>query len=60
MRWLLDVMADFRTQHATPEVEVSSIWMDIDNVDFTKEAFRLRHPAWQRTFRCGNALFATV
>ena len=39
MRWLLDVMADFRAQHETPEVEVSSIWMDIDNVDFTKEPF---------------------
>lgn len=39
MRWLLDVMAHFRTQHAVPDVEVSSIWMDIDNVDFTKEPF---------------------
>ena len=39
MRWLLNVMADFRTQYETPEVEVSSIWMDIDNVDFTKEPF---------------------
>ena len=39
MRWLLDVMVGFREQHATPEINISSVWMDIDNVDFTKEPF---------------------
>jgi len=39
MRWLLDVMVDFRQQHATPQVEISSIWMDVDSVDFAREPF---------------------
>ncbi|MGK9175526.1 LysR family transcriptional regulator [Yokenella regensburgei] len=39
MRWLLDVMARFNEQYTTPEINISSVWMDVDNVDFTKEAF---------------------
>lgn len=39
MRWLLDVLQLFRQQHQRPEVEMSSLWMDRDCVDFTQEPF---------------------
>ena len=39
MRWLLDVLQLFRQQHQRPEVEMSSLWMDRDSVDFTQEPF---------------------
>ncbi|WP_437890997.1 LysR substrate-binding domain-containing protein [Phytobacter sp. V91] len=39
MRWLLDAMVLFREQYSTPQVEISSIWMDIDSVDFAREPF---------------------
>ncbi|WP_265671953.1 LysR substrate-binding domain-containing protein [Klebsiella grimontii] len=39
MRWLLDVLRLFRQQHQRPEVEMSSLWMDRDSVDFTQEPF---------------------
>ncbi len=39
MRWLLDVLSVFRQQHNTPQVEISSVWMDIDSVDFSAEPF---------------------
>ncbi|HEC2167035.1 TPA: LysR family transcriptional regulator [Klebsiella oxytoca] len=39
MRWLLDVLQQFRQQHQRPEVEMSSLWMDRDSVDFTQEPF---------------------
>ncbi|QOV66056.1 LysR substrate-binding domain-containing protein [Kosakonia pseudosacchari] len=39
MRWLLEVLAAFRQQHSTPQVEISSVWMDIDTVDFRAEPF---------------------
>lgn len=39
MRWLLDVLQQFRQQHQRPEVEMSSLWMDRDSVDFAQEPF---------------------
>ena len=39
MRWLLDVLQLFRQQHQRPEIEMSSLWMDRDSVDFTQEPF---------------------
>lgn len=39
MCWLLDVLQLFRQQHQRPEVEMSSLWMDRDSVDFTQEPF---------------------
>ena len=39
MRWLLDVMAKFHEQHAAPEINISSVWMDIDSVAFQQEPF---------------------
>ena len=39
MRWLLDVLQLFRQQHQRPEVEMSSLWMARDSVDFTQAPF---------------------
>ncbi len=39
MRWLLDVLSAFRQQNATPEIEMTSVWMDTDSVDFTREPY---------------------
>lgn len=39
MRWLLDVLNDFRQNHTTPSIEITSVWMDTDVVDFSREPF---------------------
>ncbi|WP_438765800.1 LysR family transcriptional regulator [Kushneria sp. TE3] len=39
MRWLLDVLNGFREVYSTPVVEASSVWMDTDTVDFSKEPY---------------------
>ncbi|MCK7450032.1 LysR substrate-binding domain-containing protein [Enterobacter chengduensis] len=39
MRWLLDVLKIFRENHAKPKVEIASVWMDIDSVDFSREPY---------------------
>lgn len=39
MRWLLDVLHAFRQQHARPRVEITSVWMDTDAVDFSREPY---------------------
>ena len=39
MRWLLDVLQLYREQNSTPEVQITSVWMDTDNVDFMREPF---------------------
>lgn len=39
MRWLLDVLNDFRKNHSTPVIEITSIWMDTDAVDFSREPY---------------------
>ena len=39
MRWLLDVLRSFRNNHAKPQVEIASVWMDIDTVDFNLEPY---------------------
>jgi DNA-binding transcriptional LysR family regulator len=37
--WLLDALRTFRESHAKPKVEIASVWMDIDTVDFTREPY---------------------
>ena len=39
MRWLLNVLDDFRKNHPTPEIEITSVWMDTDEVDFSREPY---------------------
>jgi DNA-binding transcriptional LysR family regulator len=39
MRWLLDALQQFRQQHPQPMIEMSSVWMDRDSVDFTREPY---------------------
>jgi DNA-binding transcriptional LysR family regulator len=39
VNWLLQALKGFHEHHATPEVQVSSVWMDVDRVDFHREAF---------------------
>lgn len=39
MRWLLDVLNDFRKNHVTPGIEITSVWMDTDEVDFSREPY---------------------
>lgn len=39
MRWLLDVLHQYREQNSTPDVQITSVWMDMDNVDFAREPF---------------------
>ncbi|WMC09690.1 LysR substrate-binding domain-containing protein [Oceanimonas pelagia] len=39
MRWLLNVLSEFQQRHHTPKVQISSVWMDVDEVDFSREAF---------------------
>ncbi|QQM76881.1 LysR family transcriptional regulator [Aeromonas caviae] len=39
MRWLLDVLGTFREHHPTPRILASSVWMDIDGVDFHREPY---------------------
>jgi len=39
MRWLLDALQLYREQNSTSEVQITSVWMDTDNVDFAREPF---------------------
>lgn len=39
MRWLLNVLRSFRENHEKPKIEIASVWMDIDTVDFSREPF---------------------
>lgn len=39
MRWLLEVLGSFRAHHTSPKIEASSVWMDIDGVDFDREPY---------------------
>ncbi len=39
MRWLLDVLNSFREHYSTPKIEISSVWMDTDSVDFGREPY---------------------
>jgi len=39
MRWLLDVLNVFREENSTPTIEITSVWMDIDTIDFSKEPY---------------------
>jgi DNA-binding transcriptional LysR family regulator len=38
-RWLLDALQIYREQNSTPEVQITSVWMDTDKVDFSREPF---------------------
>ncbi|MHC2144472.1 LysR substrate-binding domain-containing protein [Pseudomonas sp. 210_17 TE3656] len=39
VRWLLKVLEQFRQQASHSRVQLSSVWMDIDHVDFYSEPF---------------------
>ncbi len=39
VRWLLKVLEQFRQQDSHRRVQLSSVWMDIDHVDFYSEPF---------------------
>lgn len=39
MRWLLDVLQKYREQYSTPDVQITSVWMDTDSVDFAREPY---------------------
>lgn len=39
VNWLLQALRGFHADNATPDVQVSSVWMDVDRVDFRTEAF---------------------
>lgn len=39
MRWLLDVLHTFRQRYDRPQVEITSVWMDTDTVDFSREPY---------------------
>ncbi|MDW6005061.1 LysR substrate-binding domain-containing protein [Vibrio mangrovi] len=39
MRWLLDVLSSFREENSSFSVSISSIWMDIDRVNFNTEPY---------------------
>jgi len=39
INWLLDSLQQFRSQTSVPAVQVTSVWMDTDSVDFSKEPF---------------------
>ena len=47
MRWLLDALAAFRATRPAFEVQIASVWMDVDTVDFFSE-LRLRDPCSAR------------
>ncbi|QLR43005.1 LysR family transcriptional regulator [Enterobacter sp. RHBSTW-00994] len=39
LNWLLNILKIFVEENSTPEVHVSSVWMDVDHVDFYQEPF---------------------
>lgn len=39
VNWLLQALRGFNEDNSMPEVQVSSVWMDIDRVDFRYEAY---------------------
>ncbi len=39
MSWLLDALRSFRDEHTVPIIEIVSVWMDIDSVDFVREPY---------------------
>ncbi|MBW5807383.1 LysR family transcriptional regulator [Burkholderia sp. COPS] len=39
MRWLLDALAAFRDTRPAFEVQIASVWMDVDTVDFFSESY---------------------
>nr|WP_272501715.1 LysR substrate-binding domain-containing protein [Silvania confinis] len=39
VNWLLKALHGFHEDNSTPQVQVSSVWMDIDRVEFRREAF---------------------
>ncbi|WP_278190125.1 LysR substrate-binding domain-containing protein [Burkholderia sp. HI4860] len=39
MRWLLDALAAFRATRPAFEVQIASVWMDVDTVDFFSESY---------------------
>lgn len=39
MSWLLGVLSDFRNHYSSPVIEIASVWMDRDSVDFSYEPY---------------------
>lgn len=39
MRWLLNLMQAFHQRQLSPQVELTSVWMDTDSVDFAREPY---------------------
>lgn len=39
LSWLLNALRSFRESDSTPKVQVTSVWMDTDSVDFAKEPY---------------------
>jgi DNA-binding transcriptional LysR family regulator len=39
LSWLLNTLRVFRESNSTPKVQVTSVWMDTDSVDFAKEPY---------------------
>lgn len=39
MRWLLEVLKSFNELYSTPKVGITSVWMDVDSVDFSNEPY---------------------
>ncbi|WP_417605292.1 LysR substrate-binding domain-containing protein [Oceanimonas baumannii] len=39
MRWLLNVLSEFQQRYQSPSVQISSVWMDVDEVDFSREPY---------------------
>ena len=39
MRWLLTVLQAFHQRQAQPVVDMTSVWMDMDSVDFAREPY---------------------
>jgi len=39
LNWLLNALRGFVEKNSTPEINVSSVWMDVDKVDFRHEPF---------------------
>lgn len=39
MRWLLNVLQAFHQRQSQPAVEMTSVWMDMDSVDFAREPY---------------------
>jgi DNA-binding transcriptional LysR family regulator len=54
MRWLLNVLHSFRESYSTPVIDMVSVWMDTDTVDFNKEPYDCAILLGNGDFGAGN------